>query len=219
MKKSEFEIGGDFYTETGKWRCTDIGTRTIAAIQLNQDDPRNYNGPPYSILEHVFDEYDIEGCSLEPAEFDENVDELLKNQKLSEIQDAFMFVNGSPYGESSGLLNKKTGEIYVHSDLCDTGELEDQLPKDYDASIHIEIPHKNDLDLGRNLVFEFVEQFMPEDENKVGQIFSKRGAYSRYKDFLDSKDLLDKWYDFENKSELIALSQWCKENDIDLKDK
>jgi len=51
MKKSEFKIGEDFYTESGKWRCTDIGTRTIAAIQLNQDNPQNYNGPPYSIVE------------------------------------------------------------------------------------------------------------------------------------------------------------------------
>jgi hypothetical protein len=25
MKKSEFKIGEDFYTETGKWRCTDVG--------------------------------------------------------------------------------------------------------------------------------------------------------------------------------------------------
>ncbi|VAW65622.1 hypothetical protein MNBD_GAMMA09-1254 [hydrothermal vent metagenome] len=68
MKKNEFTIGLEFYTATGKWRCTDIGTRVIVAIQLNQEDPRNYNGPPYSIVESVFDEYDFGGCALNPNE-------------------------------------------------------------------------------------------------------------------------------------------------------
>jgi hypothetical protein len=26
------------------------------------DDPRDFAGPPYMVTEHVFDEYDIEGC-------------------------------------------------------------------------------------------------------------------------------------------------------------
>ena len=63
MEKDEFHIGQEFYTATGKWRCTDIGTRVIVAIQLNQEDSRNDIGPPYSIPEHVMDEYDrIQGC-------------------------------------------------------------------------------------------------------------------------------------------------------------
>ena len=70
MTKNNFQIGQEFYTATGKWRCTDIGTRVIVAIKLNQGDARNYNGPPYSIAEQVFDEYDLEGCSLEPRDFE-----------------------------------------------------------------------------------------------------------------------------------------------------
>ena len=121
------------------------------------------------------------------------------------------------YGENTALFDKKTGKFYLHSDLCDMDEMEDQLAdEDYDAEVHIEIPDKSDLGLGQNLVFEFVEKFLPEDKKKISQIFNKRGAYSRYKDFLASKDLLDKWYDFENKKELIALSEWCKENEIDI---
>ena len=217
MKKSEFKIGEDFYTEAGKWRCTDVGTRTIAAIQLNQDNPQNYNGPPYSIVEYVFDEYDLDGCSLDETEFEDNIEELKKNKKLGEIQDAYIFVTMANYGENTALFDKKTGKFYLHSDLCDMDEMEDQLAdEDYDAEVHIEIPDKNDLGLGQNLVFEFVEKFLPEDKKKISQIFNKRGAYSRYKDFLASKDLLDKWYDFENKKELIALSEWCKENEIDI---
>ena len=66
LKKEAFYIGLEFYTATGKWRCTDVGSRVIVAIKLDQDDLRNYNGPPYSIPEEVFDEYDLGGCSLEP---------------------------------------------------------------------------------------------------------------------------------------------------------
>ena len=70
MKRDDFRIGLEFFTASGKWRCTDIGTRVVIAIILDQDDPRNYSGPPYSIAENVFDEYDMQGCSLDPKEFD-----------------------------------------------------------------------------------------------------------------------------------------------------
>ena len=70
MTKADFHIGLEFYTGSGKWRCTDIGTRVIAAIKLDKDDASWYNGPPYAVAEFVFDEYDQDGCSLDPAEFD-----------------------------------------------------------------------------------------------------------------------------------------------------
>lgn len=62
MEHAAFQIGMEFLTATGRWRVTDIGTRTVIAIKLDQTDPRNYNGPPYSIVESVFDECDFGGC-------------------------------------------------------------------------------------------------------------------------------------------------------------
>ena len=83
MKQADFRIGTEFFTETGKWRCTDVGTRVVVAIPLEpremvrvrrgasgerleehftSDDPRDLAGPPYMVVEHVFDEYAIEGC-------------------------------------------------------------------------------------------------------------------------------------------------------------
>lgn len=214
MQKNEFQIGQDFYTKSGKWRCTDIGTRTIAAIQLNQEDAKNDNGPPYSIPELVFDEYDIEECSQDPTEFEDTIDEILKNPKFNELQDALMFVSGAGYGENAAFLDKQTGKIYLRSEFCDIDEQEALTEEEYDSKIHIEIPHKNDLELGKNLIFKFVKQFMPEEEHKINLIFSKRGAYSRYKDLLESKKLLEQWYAFENRQEQLALLQWCKENEI-----
>jgi hypothetical protein len=51
-------------------RITDIGTRTATYITLDQEDPRNYNGPPFSIVENVLDEYDLAAIDLVPQESD-----------------------------------------------------------------------------------------------------------------------------------------------------
>jgi len=67
MKHSDFRIGTEFLTGSGRWRCTDVGKRTIAAIRLNHDDdPRWYNGPPYAVVEDVFDEEGIKDCEFAP---------------------------------------------------------------------------------------------------------------------------------------------------------
>jgi hypothetical protein len=67
MDIKDFKIGEEFFGSAGfKWRCTDIGTRTITAIQLTPDthDPSWYVGPPYAVAEVVFDEYDLPSCYL-----------------------------------------------------------------------------------------------------------------------------------------------------------
>lgn len=70
MKHSDFRIGCEFRTASGWWRCTDVGTRTIAAIRLDLDlDPIWYDRPPYGVVEHVFDEDGIENCeAVQPGE-------------------------------------------------------------------------------------------------------------------------------------------------------
>ena len=61
MKHADFVIGTLFHTCTGQhWRCTDVGTRTILAIELKPDlDDSWFNGPPYAVAEIPFDEHDI----------------------------------------------------------------------------------------------------------------------------------------------------------------
>ena len=69
MKHLDFRIGIEFLTATGRWRCTDVGSRTIAAIRLDLDhEPAWYSGPPYAVVEHEFDEYGIEDCDPAPQE-------------------------------------------------------------------------------------------------------------------------------------------------------
>lgn len=84
MEHSDFRLGCEFRTETGRWRCTDIGTRTIVAIRIDPVEVTTFvkgsqeiqsrlsqseaqlegwsNGPPYAVAEHVFDEYNMEAC-------------------------------------------------------------------------------------------------------------------------------------------------------------
>jgi hypothetical protein len=133
--------------------------------------------------------------------------------KLSDIHDAFLFVSSGGHFDNVAVLCKDTGEILYRSDLGDIDEIEG---KDLDLDMCIAIPHKNDLDLGQELVFEFVETYMPDGYDEVRQIFRRRGAYGRFKDFLERRGLLQKWYDFETQREEEALRDWCRENEIEL---
>jgi hypothetical protein len=69
MQYSEFKIGTEFFTASGRWRCTDIGTRVVVALKLDAPDETWYAGPPYALAEYVLDENDLEGCSLSDAEW------------------------------------------------------------------------------------------------------------------------------------------------------
>jgi phosphinothricin acetyltransferase len=101
------------------------------------------------------------------------------------------------------------------SDLLD--DEEEELPQDLETSDrYIAVPHKNDLDLGRRLVTRFVRQAMPQQVAQVENIFSRRGAYARFKDLLDAKGQLENWYRFEATAQDEALRAWCAENDIEL---
>jgi hypothetical protein len=93
MRHGEFVVGRTLWCGEREWRCTDIGSRTIVAICLDNAEVVEYSpgppettttrtlsrnereargwfrGPPYAVVESVFDEYDIEGCAVtrEPA--------------------------------------------------------------------------------------------------------------------------------------------------------
>jgi hypothetical protein len=130
---------------------------------------------------------------------------------FSEIQDAFLFVSSEQCGMHRALLCLDSGEIYYYSE---TGGLDEIDEEDFECEDFIEIPHKNDLNLGRSLVFEFVDQYLPDESHLIEQIFSGPGAYERLKDLLRRKRLLQKWYDFEKEREEQALRAWARESEI-----
>ena len=116
-------------------------------------------------------------------------------------------------GENEAYLDRQSGKIYWHSEF---GDNEEELPNDIDDEKYISIPDKRELDLGKSLALDFAREFLPDDYDEVRHIFSRRGAYRRYKELLVRRDALERWYDFSNKSEAAALREWCAENGIDL---
>lgn len=133
--------------------------------------------------------------------------------RLRDIEDAFFFANAGEYGTHTALLDKKAGKIYYQSEDGDMDEIPEEA---WDADDTVEIPHKNDLDLGSRLVFRFVRDTFPSGYDKVREIFRRRGAYARYKKWLIANDLLEKWYDYSNLAEEEALCEWCADNGIEL---
>ena len=133
----------------------------------------------------------------------------------SDIEAAFFFVGSQQPSMCVALLDKATGKIYYHSEMGDSDEIPEEM---WELDSVVEIPHPNDCGLGRNLVFDFADSHMPNDVERVYEIFRKKGAYSRFRRLLVSTDLLQEWYDFENESHRNAILKWCKENGIELDD-
>jgi len=134
--------------------------------------------------------------------------------KFDDIEIAFEFVSSGPQYENYAVIDRKTGRIHYSSEISDIDEIPDDIEEEPER--YIGIPHKNDLELGRNLVFEFCYQFLPQEIAHVQNIFSRKGAYCNYKDLLDSKGLLDKWYTFEEEQKTLVLKNWCVENKINI---
>ncbi len=85
MTLDEIRIGGEFWCSGRRWRCTDVGTRVVVAIRvyeatmaISKDGVVTtramsgeeaeaigwFEGPPYGVVETVFDEDDLGICSL-----------------------------------------------------------------------------------------------------------------------------------------------------------
>jgi hypothetical protein len=134
---------------------------------------------------------------------------------LDDLTAAFEFVSAGQKFENHALICTNTGSIYYRSVL--TGE--NDFPDDVDESDHsISVPHKNDLDLGRDLVFAFVDEHLPNQSNAVRDMFRSKGAYRRFRDMLESRGMQDKWYAFEETATKQALRAWCEEVGIQLED-
>jgi hypothetical protein len=136
--------------------------------------------------------------------------------KFEDILYAFEFVSMGN-GSHEAILCKRTGTVYSHSYDIEMEPSFDELPHDYeDDPNYIAIPDKRGLDLGKPLVLDFASEFLPDDFDEVRRIFSKRGAYAKFKDLLARRGALDRWYDFEAKATERALREWCEVNEIPL---
>jgi len=128
-----------------------------------------------------------------------------------EVFFAFEFISMGEGGDSAYLC-LETGAVFCRSESGDNFE---ELPDDIDDhEKYVALPNPRDLDLGTRLVMRFAREELADHYGKVVEIFSRRGAYRRFKDLLEREGALDKWYAFENAAKETALREWCAGNGV-----
>lgn len=138
--------------------------------------------------------------------------------KYEDLSEAFEFVNAAPPMEHHAYISLDTGDICWISETLSLEETE--VPGDLETSDrYVEVPHKNDLDLGRHLALRFTEEELPDQYGVVDGFFRRRGAYACFKGLLERKGRLNKWYAFEAECTERALKAWCEDNGIQLVDR
>ena len=131
-----------------------------------------------------------------------------------ELRDALDFVSAGQSFDHSAYISLDTGRIYSSS--TEAGLEEEDLPQDIDDSDrYLAIPSQRELGLGRRLALAFAAEELPDDYDVVARFFRRRGAYGRFKDLLDTRGKLERWYAFESRATDEALAAWCTEHGIE----
>jgi hypothetical protein len=133
---------------------------------------------------------------------------------FSALLEAFEFISSDPMFGTSARVNRETGAVHWQSDW--DSEL-DELPEDIeDGQKYLELPGPRDLDLGKPLVMRFAAERLDDHYDEIAAIFSRKGAYRRFKDLLIRVGALDSWYAYEGEAKEKALRAWCEENGIEV---
>ncbi|MDO6721506.1 UPF0158 family protein [Psychrosphaera sp. 1_MG-2023] len=129
---------------------------------------------------------------------------------LDEIINAVEFVSASHVFDNEAYINRKSGDIIYIGDLID-----EPAPSDLnEAGKYLQIPTKRALDLGKRLALDFTALNMPDKSGYILSVFSRSGAYERFKTLLDNRGQTDNWYAYENNKIKVAVIDWCKANSI-----
>ena len=135
---------------------------------------------------------------------------------IGDLEHAFLFASAGSELDAGAYLDRETGEFrYTGVDLDEPADAAEELA---DSDRYLPVPNKYDLDLGKALVFDFIETRLPDAMDEVLEQFRHRGAYPRFKAFLDDRDQLDAWYDYEHRKTLEALRDRAAGEGIELLD-
>ncbi len=127
---------------------------------------------------------------------------------LSDLIEALEFVSASQYDEHQAYICRQSGRILFVSDNLDMDDAE-ELSDDPEGTRYFVVPHRRDLHLGKKLALAFVAEELPEMWEEARDIFSRKGAYRRFKHLLAAQGALEKWYAYEERAVKAALCQWC----------
>ena len=127
-----------------------------------------------------------------------------------ELTSSLDWVSSNIAGDNAAYVEKATGRIvWIGEGADDADEVPDDIEERADFLF---VPTKHDLNLGKVLVLDFADQHMEPHADEVRRIFSRAGAYSRFKELLHRLELTERWYDFEADATNRALDDWASEN-------
>ena len=130
---------------------------------------------------------------------------------FSELLNAYEFASSGTMFDTTAYVCSETGAVHVSTE----DDLGEEVPEDLETSErYLMVPTKADLDLGSSLAFRFTRQEMPEAYGDVASMFSKKGAYGRFKALLERRNKLERWYEFEEAETEAALRVWCEVNGL-----
>ena len=134
---------------------------------------------------------------------------------LDQLQNAMEWAS-SDFLDSEAYICRQTGKILLISD--DPGMIdEEEIPEDiHNSDRYLPVPDKRDLDLGSQLAFDFTARYLAQHYDEIRDMFRRQGAYRRFKDFLERKDMLEKWYAYSDEREAKALGEGCETEGLSL---
>jgi hypothetical protein len=132
---------------------------------------------------------------------------------IEDLQLALDWASDTSGTDAMAYVCRSTGRIYMVS----TEHEDPDMPEDIDDEAKYPVvPSRHDLRLGRRLAVRFAQEQLPERVDDIYDIFSKRGAYSRFKDMLQQARKLDDWYAFEDQAVVVALREWADVHELTL---
>ena len=127
--------------------------------------------------------------------------------RYQDLWDAFDFLSFGQSFENRAYISLDTGKIFYFSDEM----ADDERPDDVETSDrYLPVPDKNDLQLGSATAHRFARLELPDRVREVEDMFSHRGAYSKF------KGLLERWYEYEKEQVEAGLREWGEENGIEV---
>lgn len=133
---------------------------------------------------------------------------------VNELEDAVILVSGT--GDVvEAWVSLDTGAVYLRG--ASIPPEAGPLPEDIDsAERYVSVPDSRSLDLGHALAFRFAEAEMPEEYERVRQLFRRPGAYRHFGSLVDDRGLRERWHAFRQERTAAALRAWCEENGLAL---
>jgi hypothetical protein len=135
--------------------------------------------------------------------------------KFENVVEGYDMLNSGPEYSSVAYICLETGEVLWRGEDLDGP---DELPDDIESDKYIGLPRRNDLDLGTRLVMRFAHEAAPDHADEIRRIFSRRGAYARFKSYLAGIGQLKRWCEYEDAETKKALREWCKAKGLEVED-